>query len=41
MVLEVDLPEGIDMKELEKEFDRIRKELNVSITLRPIETMEL
>ena len=41
MVLEVDLPEGTDMKELEKEFDRIRKELNVSITLRPIETMEL
>ena len=41
MVLEVDLPEGTDLKELEKEFDRIRKELNVSITLRPIETMEL
>jgi len=41
MVLEVDLPEGIDMKELEKEFDHIRKDLNVSITLRPIETMEL
>jgi glycine cleavage system transcriptional repressor len=41
MVLEVDLPEGIDMKELEKEFDRIRKELSVSITVRPIETMEL
>ncbi|MGE5699654.1 MAG: glycine cleavage system protein R [Deltaproteobacteria bacterium] len=41
MVLEVDLPEGLDMKELEKEFDRIRKELSVSITVRPIETMEL
>ncbi|MBI5420643.1 MAG: amino acid-binding protein [Deltaproteobacteria bacterium] len=41
MVLEVDIPEGTDMKELEKEFDRIRKELSVSITVRPIETLEL
>jgi glycine cleavage system transcriptional repressor len=41
MVLEVDVPEGVDMKELDKEFDRIRKELSVSITVRPIETMEL
>lgn len=41
MVLEVDIPEGTDMKELEKEFDGIRKELSVSITVRPIETMEL
>jgi glycine cleavage system transcriptional repressor len=41
MVLEVDIPEGVDMKELEKEFDRIRKELSVSITVRPIETLEL
>jgi predicted amino acid-binding ACT domain protein len=37
----VDVPEGVDMKELDKEFDRIRKELSVSITVRPIETMEL
>jgi len=41
MVLEVDIPEAVDMKDLEKEFDRIRKELSVSITVRPIETMEL
>lgn len=41
MVLEVDIPEAVDMKELEKEFDRIRKELSVSITVRPIETLEL
>lgn len=41
MVLEVDIPEEIDMKELEKEFERIRKELSVSITVRPIETLEL
>lgn len=41
MVLEVDIPEGMDMKELEREFDRIRKELSVSITVRPIESVEL
>ena len=41
MVLEVDIPEGTDMKALEKEFERIRKELSVSITVRPIETLEL
>jgi len=41
MVLEVDIPEEVDMKELEKEFDRIRKELSVSITVRPIETLDL
>lgn len=41
MVLEVDVPEDIDMKGLEKEFERIRKELSVSITVRPIETLEL
>ncbi len=41
MILEVDLPESIDLKELEQEFDRIRKELSVSITIRPIETLEL
>lgn len=41
MVLEVDIPEEVDMKDLEKEFDRIRKELSVSITVRPIETLDL
>jgi glycine cleavage system transcriptional repressor len=41
MVLEVDIPEGVDMKELEGEFDRIRKELSVSISVRPIETLKL
>lgn len=41
MVLEVDIPEEVDMKELEKEFERVRKELTVSITVRPIETLEL
>lgn len=41
MVLEADIPEETDMKELEREFDRIRRELNISISLRPIETLEL
>jgi len=41
MVLEVDIPEGVEMKDLEREFDKIRKDLSVSITVRPIESMEL
>jgi glycine cleavage system transcriptional repressor len=41
MLLEADIPEGVDLKDLEKEFDRIRKELDISISLRPIETLEL
>lgn len=41
MLLEADIPDGIDLKDLEKEFDRIRKELSISISLRPIETLEL
>jgi hypothetical protein len=41
MVLEVDIPEGVDMKELERQFDKIRKELSISISVRPIESLEL
>jgi predicted amino acid-binding ACT domain protein len=41
MVLEVDIPEGVDMKELEREFDKIRKELSITISVRPIESLEL
>ncbi len=41
MVMEVDIPESVDMKELDGVFDRIKKELNVSISVRPIETLEL
>jgi glycine cleavage system transcriptional repressor len=41
MVLEVDIPETVDLKELDREFDKIRKELSVSVTLRPIESEEL
>jgi hypothetical protein len=29
------------MKELDREFDKIRKELSVSISVRPIESLEL
>ena len=41
MVLEVDIPEGVDRKELDVVFDRVKKELGVSISVRPIETLEL
>ena len=41
MVLEVDIPEEVDMKVLEREFDTIRKELSISISVRPIESLEL
>lgn len=41
MVLEVDIPETVDMRELEVVFERIRKEIGVSISLRPIEAVEL
>ena len=41
MVLEVDIPESVDRKELDGVFDRIKKELSVSISIRPIETLEL
>jgi len=41
MVMEVDIPESVDMKELNAVFDRVKKELGVSISVRPIETLEL
>src|SRR4030067_1123506 len=41
MVLEVDIPEAVDMKELNAVFDRVKKELGVSISVRPIETRDL
>src|SRR5512147_2790587 len=41
MVLEVDIPEEVDMKDLERRFDKIRTELSISITVRPIESLEL
>ncbi|MGZ9265129.1 MAG: glycine cleavage system protein R [Candidatus Deferrimicrobiaceae bacterium] len=41
MVMEVDIPESVDMKELNGVFDRVKKELSVSISVRPIETLEL
>lgn len=41
MVLEVDIPESVDLKELDREFDKIRKDLSISISMRPIESVEL
>lgn len=41
MVIEADIPEEVNLGDLEGVFDRIRKELAVSITIRPIETLEL
>lgn len=41
MILEADIPGRVDLKELERGFERIRKELAVSITLRPIDPVDL
>lgn len=41
MVLEADIPDDFDMKGLEDVLERLKKELQVSISIRPIETMEL
>jgi glycine cleavage system transcriptional repressor len=41
MVLEADIPDGFDMKGLEAELEKLRKELNVSISIRPIEMLDL
>jgi glycine cleavage system transcriptional repressor len=41
MVIEADIPEGFDMKGLEAELESLRRELHVSISIRPIETLEL
>jgi glycine cleavage system transcriptional repressor len=41
MVMEVDIPESVDMKELNGVFERVKKELGVSISVRPIDTLEL
>ncbi|MEW6721516.1 MAG: ACT domain-containing protein [Thermodesulfobacteriota bacterium] len=41
MILEADIPEAVDMQELERTLERVRKELAVSISLRPIEPVEL
>src|SRR4030067_2152551 len=41
MVMEVDIPESVDMKELNGVFARVKKELGVSISVRPIEPLDL
>jgi glycine cleavage system transcriptional repressor len=41
MVIEADLPDDFDMRGLEAELESLRRELSVSISIRPIETLEL
>jgi glycine cleavage system transcriptional repressor len=41
MVIEADIPDDFDMKGLEAKLEALRKELHVSISIRPIETLEL
>ncbi|HEY3490551.1 MAG TPA: ACT domain-containing protein [Candidatus Deferrimicrobiaceae bacterium] len=41
MVIEADIPDDFDMKGLEAELESLRRELHVSISIRPIETLEL
>jgi glycine cleavage system transcriptional repressor len=41
MILEADIPEAVDLKELDGEFDRIRQGLSVSISMRPVDPVEL
>ena len=41
MILEADIPDAVDLKELDAAFEKIRKALAVSISLRPIDPVEL
>jgi glycine cleavage system transcriptional repressor len=41
MVLEADIPDGYDVPSLEAELASLAKELSVSVSIRPVETMEL
>ncbi len=41
MIIEADIPDDFDMPGLEAELESLRKELHVSISIRPIETLEL
>lgn len=41
MILEASLPDEADLPAIEAEFETLRKELSVSITVRPLETLEL
>ncbi len=41
MIMEIDIPEEVDMDELQGVLEEVKKDLNVNITLKPIETMEL
>lgn len=41
MLLEVDIPDSVDMEEFRGVLEEVKKDLSVNITLKPIETMEL
>ncbi len=41
MILEADIPDSVDLAELDRVFERIRKELSVSISMRPVDPVEL
>jgi glycine cleavage system transcriptional repressor len=41
MLLEVDIPESVDMEEFRGTLEEVKEDLSVNVTLKPIETMEL
>ncbi|NIO16364.1 MAG: amino acid-binding protein [Deltaproteobacteria bacterium] len=41
MLLEIDIPDSVDMEEFQGVLEEVKKDLNVNVTLKPIETMEL
>lgn len=41
MLLEVDIPDSVDMEEFRGVLEEVKRDLSVNITLKPIETMEL
>ncbi len=41
MVIEADMPEDVDHEDIQKKLSEIKKRLNVDITIRPIESLQL
>ncbi len=40
LVIEVDIPKSFDIGKLEEEFEAIRSELNVDVTLKKVDALE-